>query len=164
VAGASYSLLSAWNTSSTVNPKNRASAIANGSDGRYRPVSIALTVWRDTPTAVASSACESPRPVLSSRTSFRTCQVCFTDERLSSSLYINPPTGAPDRFDAPGAPKTLAPSCGAGRLHAFIWSCSYLISGGECRLGDADARSSPVDALGSGVIVASLVVEDRQVE
>jgi hypothetical protein len=51
---------------------------ASGSDGRYRPFSMEITVCRDTPSAAASSACDSPRAVRCSRTRFRI---------MSSDLY-----------------------------------------------------------------------------
>jgi hypothetical protein len=34
---------------------------ASGSDGRYRLLSIEITVWRDTPRAAAASAWDIPR-------------------------------------------------------------------------------------------------------
>jgi hypothetical protein len=52
-------------------PKNRASAKASGSDGSYRPASMELTVCRDTPSALARSACDRPDATLIARTSFR---------------------------------------------------------------------------------------------
>ena len=44
------------NMSSTVRPKNRAIVNARGSEGSYRPFSIKMTVWRDTPRDLASPA------------------------------------------------------------------------------------------------------------
>src|SRR6185437_10863765 len=58
------------NILSTVRSKNRAIVNASGSDGRYRPFSIEITVCRDTPRAAASSAWDSPRWVRCSRTRF----------------------------------------------------------------------------------------------
>src|SRR5712664_2797225 len=46
------------NISSTCVPKSRAILIAKGRLGSYLPVSIALIVWRVTPTRVANSACD----------------------------------------------------------------------------------------------------------
>src|SRR5579862_5346860 len=75
------------NILSTVRSKNRAIRNASGSDGRYRPFSIEITVCRDTPRAAASSACDRPRWVRCSRTRFLImsrylnmsgCQACFT--------------------------------------------------------------------------------------
>src|SRR5690606_41369255 len=47
-------------------------AMARGSDGSYFPVSMELTVWRETPSASPSAACDSPLASRRSRTSLRT--------------------------------------------------------------------------------------------
>ena len=44
---------------------------ASGSEGRYRPLWIEMTVWRDTPSAAATSAWDSPRCLRCSLTRFR---------------------------------------------------------------------------------------------
>jgi hypothetical protein len=54
---------------------------ASGSEGRYRPLWIEMTVWRDTPSAAAGSACDISRWMRRSRTWFR---------MMSRYLYIMP--------------------------------------------------------------------------
>ena len=50
--------------------KNRARFMASGRDGEYRPVSMALMVWRETPIAPANSPCDIPFAARTSRTAF----------------------------------------------------------------------------------------------
>ena len=73
---------------STVRSKNRAIRKASGSDGRYRPFSMEITVCRDTPRAAASSACERLRWVRCSRTRFLIMSRYLNIAEMLSMLYV----------------------------------------------------------------------------
>lgn len=54
----------------------------------YRPASMELIVWRETPTASPSWACDSPRDSRSSRTRIRTWKGCLTSGSTSILQWV----------------------------------------------------------------------------
>src|SRR6185503_6879947 len=78
-------------------PNSRAILNASGRLGSYLPVSIALTVWRDTSSRSARSACDQPCAPRSSRTWLFMVSITPGNEQLGDAERAEQAWQHPDR-------------------------------------------------------------------
>lgn len=109
--------------------------MASGSDGLYLPVSIALTVCRETPRMAPRSAWDMPFSTRKTRTSFRTVSsVLYTSIRCQASLTLRVSASLPSsRQDAQVPPSKYSLTSAYVnqiRLASTLDDHRYLISDG----------------------------------